>query len=314
MSRGLRIAVGAVGIVLIVLSAVIKWGVAPSLVKIPTGLKKTTTIATGSGEYLNTATFKMTQGQFMATRIVTGDKSSGTGNVAVWDETLCVIDKTNAKPDDLGCVANGQPGYLDDKHTDRVAIDRKSAEAVNDAKYKTAVDGKAEVTHEGVDYTFPIGTKKKTYQLYDAIARKAAPANYEGSEKLDGLTAYKFVSDVPPTLVTIQGIVPATYTSNTTVYVEPTTGVILKGVQHIQYTALTLKALDTTLTFTPDTVKSQADYAKSQISKIHVIRDWIPLAALVLGVLLLLGALLPSRRRPQPEAEPAAVAGGEGVS
>jgi len=304
-----KITLAVIGLVLVLGAILVKWVAAPALVKIPTDLKKTTTIATGTGQYLNTSTAQKQDGEFTATRIVTGDGGAGTSSVAVWDVTLCLVDSKVAKPDALGCVKQGQPGYLDEKHTDRIAIDRKSAEAVNDPRFRTAVEGDTSVKHEGVAYTFPLNTKKQTYRMWDAIAQKAADAKFEGTAKLEGLTAYKFHSQVPETDVKVQKIIQAKYTSDTTVYVEPKTGVILKGVQHISYTALGQTALDTTLTFTDDTVKSQADFAKDQRNKIALIQLWVPLILLVVGVVLLLVAVGTASRKPTSKSnEPETVA------
>lgn len=298
-----KIALAAVGLVLVIGAILVKWVAAPALVKIPTDLKARTTKATGTGQYLNTSTGQQQQGAFTAKRIVTGDKSAGTSKVAVWDVTLCLVDSKVAKPDAFGCVKQGQPGYLDEKHTDRIAIDRKSAEAVNDPQFKTAVEGKSNVRHEGVAYTFPLNTKKRTYRMWDAIAQQAADAKFEGTDKIHGLTVYKFESQVPGTQVTVQKIIQAKYTSDTTVYVEPKTGVIVKGLQHIAYTALGQTALETTLTFDDHTIKSQADFAKSQRTKIALIQLWIPLILLVVGVVLLLVAVGTAARR-REAAEP----------
>ena len=295
-----KIAIAVLGLVLVVGAILVRWVAAPALVKIPTDLKKTTTIATGTGQYLNTSTGQHQDGAFTATRIVTGDKSAGTSNVAVWDVTLCLVDSKLAKPDALGCVQQGKPGYLDEKHTDRIAIDRTSAEAINGPRFKTAVEGDTSVKHEGVGYTFPLNTKKQTYRMWDAIAQRAADAKFQGTDKLEGLTVYKFDSKVPETDVKVQKIIQAKYASDTTVYVEPKTGVILKGVQHITYAALGQTALDTTLTFTDDTVKSQADFAKDQRNKIVLIQRWIPLILLVVGVVLILIAAGTAGRRPKP--------------
>ncbi len=84
------------------------------------------------------------------------------------------------------------------------------------------------------------------------------------------------------------------------VWVEPTTGVIIKGSEQIKETFATggQTAFSGTLVFNDATVKSQADYAKTQLAKVHLIRMWIPLTLAVLGVVLIVvGALLLRRRR-----------------
>jgi LPXTG-motif cell wall-anchored protein len=53
-------------------------------------------------------------------------------------------------------------------------------------------------------------------------------------------------------------------------------------------------------------VKSQAKYAKDQLSKVDLIRMWVPLALAVLGLVLVVVGLLLLRRRRRPADYPAA--------
>lgn len=310
MTRDKRIAVlvaGTLGVVLVVGAALVKWVAAPALVKEPLTIPSahTTTVATGNAQVFTLLTQSLTSEPVVATRVVTGDKSAGNGSVAVWNETLCLA-AAGTVTDSSGCALPILPGYIL-KSTDRVAIDRKTAEAVNNPKYQAAVNGDTSVTHSGVDYTFPIGTKKQTYQMFDAIAGKAFPAQYVGTSKLDGLKVYEFRQQIPASPIKIAGLLPGTYTDQTTVFVEPTTGVIIKGVQSIneKFASTGQTVFNGTLTFNNKSVASQASYAKSQRSQISLVRVWLPLILLVLGVVLLVVALLLGRRRAGPvPAEP----------
>ena len=59
------------------------------------------------------------------------------------------------------------------------------------------MDGKA-VKHKGLSYKFPFHTKKQTYQFFDVTAKKAYPMTYKGSEKILGLTVYRFEQPIAP--------------------------------------------------------------------------------------------------------------------
>jgi len=50
------------------------------------------------------------------------------------------------------------------------------------------------------------------------------------------------------------------------------------------------------LQFTPNTVQLQAQLAKDNLSKIHLVRLWIPLISLIVGLLAIGGAVLLFRR------------------
>jgi hypothetical protein len=215
--------------------------------------------------------------------------------------------KTDAK----GCAPGSDPGSIQ-KTTDRVAFDRKTGLAVNGAQYKAAVDGNTAIAHQGLDYTFPIGTEKKSYLLFDTTAGKAFPAAYQGEDTIDGLDVYRFKQTVPDTSIKIQGLLPGVYSGSTTVWVEPTTGVIVKGAQQIvqRFASNSATVFDGTLTFNDATVKKQVDFANEQLTKIQLIRNWLPLAGLVLGLGFLAAAAYAGRRRTSPRAGVSPVAEG----
>ncbi|MCU1659474.1 MAG: hypothetical protein JWO57_4130 [Pseudonocardiales bacterium] len=303
MARRSRIALVAAGILLVVAGALVKWVAAPALVKVPLDVKSTT-VAQGDSRLFVLAQQAVQPVHVVATRTVLGDRSAGTGSVAVYDETLCLVAQ-GTKTDGSGCASSADPGFID-KTTDRVAFDRKSAMAVVDAsKYEAAINGDMSIAHDGLDYTFPIGTGKKTYPLYDTIAGKAFPATYEGAEKIHGLTVYRFEQQIPSTPIKIRGLLPGTYRGATTVWVEPATGVIVKGAQKIlqTFTSNAATVFDGTLTFTDPTVAERVHYAKSQLTKIHLIRTWMPLGLAGLGLLLVVAGFVLRRRRAAPAAD-----------
>ena len=87
------------------------------------------------------------------------------------------------------------------------------------------------------------------------------------------------------------------YSNHRTFWIEPETGVMIK-LQEEQKQTLeatgyrTITALETTSTFTEDTVKKNVDEYKSKATALKAVRLWAPLALSLLGALLLLGGLL----------------------
>jgi hypothetical protein len=300
MAKGPSVALVATGVVLVLAGGLVKWVAAPALVKVPLGVN-TTTVAEGNIALFVPALQTVKQVHIVATRTLRGDKSAGTGSTAVYDETLCLVAQ-GAATDALGCAPATDPGFVE-KSTDRIAFNRKTALPASDgARIKANVDGNAATVHQGLDYTFPIDTKKKSYPFFNTVIGKAYPIDYKGSEKLRGLTVYRFQQALPVTPITIQKALPGTYVDITTVWVEPTTGVIVKGEDKIteKIAANGLAVFDGTLTFNDQTVGEQVAYAKSQLNKVRVVRWWVPLAALVVGLLLVAGGLMIGRRRIAP--------------
>ena len=254
--------------------------------------------ARGTGTVFNPSTLEEETGvDLVAHRTLRGDVAASSKDVGVWDQSLLLEREAT--------------GELVNAYTDRVAWDRKTAEAVNCCG--EAVDGEP-VKHVGLSYKFPFNTEKTTYQFFDVTSRKAFPMRYQASEELQGLTVYRFEqvvdpqrigeSDVPGSLVgsdeaTVTA--PRYYDNVRTVWVEPLSGVIVKGAeqQHQVFRdeagadAVTL--IEVTLTFDERTQKQQADLAKDARSQAGLVGTWVPLALLVLG-LVLIGLAVPRLR------------------
>jgi Porin PorA len=299
------------GAFLVVFAAVVKFAVAGPAVKAPLSIpeKYIKIIASGTDfNYFDAQVGKNVKINVWITRTVIGDVAAGNSKVAVYDESLCLTRDTDGSHP--GCVDKADPQKrLITNSTDRVAFDRKSALAVNHKKYGENVDGNSAIKHEGLSYKFPIDTKKKTYSYFDTVVGKAFPMKYAAKEKLEGLTVYKFVQTMVDQPVYTNNTFPSTYTNTRTVWVEPTTGVIVKGQEQLKQVLTGRESLDPnsavtepgladvvalqgTLAFNPDTVRLQAQLAKDNLPKIHLVRLWLPLISLIAGVLALGASVL----------------------
>jgi hypothetical protein len=296
------------GVLVIVGAALVKWVAAPALVKIPQDVNLTT-VAEGRSQVFVLQAQAVQQVPVVATRVVRADSHAGTSSVTVFDETLCLRNgSAPTKPDAEGCLPSTDPGFIQ-RTTDRIAVDRKSALAVADGQqFDAAVDGNKDIKHDGLGYTFPIDTEKKSYPFFDTVLGKSFPMNYQATEKIAGLDLYRFQQTVPESDIKINGLLPGRYSNLRTVWVQPTTGVIVKGSEQIEqkFTNGGEIAFSGTLVFNDATVKSQAKYAKDQLSKVDLIRMWVPLALAVLGLVLVVVGLLLLRRRRRPADYPPA--------
>jgi Porin PorA len=299
------------GILLIIGAALIKWVAAPALVKAPLDINSVT-VSEGNAQVFVVASQSVMPVHVIATRTVRGDQGAGTSNVAVYDETLCLRTSTSGPADAQGCVISTDPGFIQ-KTTDRIAFNRKTGLAVPDGQYHASVNGDPTIIHDGLGYTFPIGTKQRSYPFFDTVLGRAFPMTFEASEKVNGLTSYRFVQTIPDSAIKINGVLPGTYSNVRTVWVEPKTGVIVKGSEQIaQKFSDGGIAFTGTLVFNDATVRSQVAYAKDKAGQIDLIRMWVPLGSVLLGVILLIvGVLLMLGRR---SARPAAPVDGQVVS
>lgn len=282
----------SLGVFLIVLAGLFRFFVADRAIETPID-QYTKTVAPGPGTYFDTASLSEKRADLTATRILKGDVAASSDDVGVWDVSVA--------------VETGD-GSLVRASLDRVAFDRKTAQSVDCCG--AGVDGEP-VRHEGVTYKFPFGTAKQDYLFWDVNSRRSYPARYVSEEQLQDLTVYKFIqqvpgqqlrtTDVPGSLVGESAATfsaPVWYQNTRTVWVEPTTGVIVKGNEQTRTTLRNSQGqdrvvvLEADLTFDEATQRQQADLARDGMGSIDLIRLWLPLAALLLGLILLAAAVL----------------------
>lgn len=255
--------------------------------------------SSGPATLLDPATGKDRQVQLRATRIVRTDSAASDGTNTTVFETLCIVIVQGNTPD---CVTKNDPRLLS-ATSDRVTANRKTAESVHIPKYNEQINGKSTfngqpVRHVGMSYKWPIDAQKKTYQFFQPDLNKAFPAVYQGTDKIAGLTVYKYVSSTGTQPYKVGGLFDGSYNDTRTVWVEPQTGTIIDGVEHqVQKLSDGTVALDTTLRFDQSAIDYQSHYAKDKINKLRLVELWGPLITGVLGVAALVGAYLILRRR-----------------
>lgn len=293
MRRVAALVLIALGTALLALAVLLRTFVAPQVVTAPLDQYSQTVAVAEDATYLSVKDLRLEEGRTMvATRTVRGDVAAGNDERAVYDVFVKIMD-----PD--------KPGEGEDQlvsaTTDRVAFDRRTSEAINCCDEN--VDGDA-VEHEGIEYKFPFGVEKRTYQYFDTSIRAATDMEFVEETELEGLTVYKFQQiiaptriaelDIPGSLVDEETTVRLGrfYSNVRTVYVEPTTGMILKGEEN-QFSTLRdstgrdrLVITEADLVFTDETVKEQADIARDNISDSRLVTTTGPLVSLLLGLLL----------------------------
>jgi len=304
------------GVFAVVLGLMLRFYAYPRLAKAPLD-PQTVSVATGSGV---TALIFTAEGgsttpipvirsnlDLTANRYVTGDLTQPevkeNGDVASWIEAVEIVtpngDRVKATERQL-CV---------DRHTAE-AVEPCSAryiKASNDPKDFTVIkeDG---TPQPGLNLKFPFGTEKQSYQMYDLTIRAAAEARFDGEEDVDGVKTYRFIQDIPATKVEerevpgslLGGTEPTVradlyYQNRRTMWVEPQTGLIVKG-QEAQHQELVESdqqpgqgtvVFDGTLSFTDQTVDKNITDAKANISKLWLLTG-LPIYLWIGGALLIL--------------------------
>jgi hypothetical protein len=224
-------------------------------------------------------------------------KKSSDENVIMVENACAVFDTGGAKV----CV-NGNDPDLIQATTDIFATDRVSALAVPDKNLPSDA-----VPHEGLVNKFPFDVQKKTYPFWDGDVGKAVDIDYVGTKNLFGLDTYEFsytVKDVPINIADDDPATPeddtikGTYDNVVTVYVDPTTGSIVKsGQDQQQFLDDGTPAADVVLTQTDASVKSFVDDAKAAHTQLFVLLTLVPIVGFVGGALCLVGGFLLLRRQ-----------------
>ena len=241
----------------------------------------------GTADKLNPATGDVENLDVKATSITKADSKRSDDNVIVFVNTLCLVIDEGDVPD---CVDAQDPEKrLISASTDVFATDRSDAMAVNGKYLPAGAEEK-----EGLINKWPFDAEKKTYPYWDGILGAPVDATYDSTETLEGLETYKYhvlVEEEPAEVIDgVQGV----YSQDKYLWIDPTTGSIIKQSQH-EVRALEDGSvlLDLDLAFTDDQVADNVDSADDSGGKIDLITKTVPLVGFIGGALALLaGAYL----------------------
>jgi hypothetical protein len=164
------------------------------------------------------------------------------------------------------------------------------------------------VVHEGLFYKFPFNVQQQTYKFWDGDLSKAVDINFVREENLFGTDTYVFEQVIPRTEVTTRevpaGVFDQTgdnieakvlYANTRTLWVEPNTGVIVKGQEvldkSLESDAGTVYTTRGTIGYNEETVKDNAEIWGSKGRLLGFIRDTLKPAAIIVGFLFVIGGL-----------------------
>jgi hypothetical protein len=250
-------------------------------------------VATGTGSYFNRSPDKLreiTGAQLKNVRTVRGDVKAGSDEVAVWDSFNSTVDTA-----DQGVITATQ---------ERIALDRVTGQSVQCCGENPR--------HQGLTLKFPFDTRKTTYQFWDGPAQRALPAAFTRTERINGVTVYRFEQridqldigdqDIPGTLAGEPGTpsvqTDVVYSNVKTLWVEPATGIIVKAQQDVTQVLRTpggeevLTLIDAVLTYDDATVGANADDAAKGANQLRILGTVLPVAALALGLIALAAGLV----------------------
>jgi hypothetical protein len=303
MRRVLGVTLTGLGAFLIVLAVLCRFYLPGQVIKFPLNEYSVSRLTGTNVSYFSAASGTEVNGATVrAITTVQGDVSAGSSSTAVWNDVTGVFDVTNS------------PQVPISYSTERLAFDRRTGVLVNCCG---AEIGTKRMTFSGQGFVWPIGTQKKTYQVFDTSLLKPEPFNYTGTTTVNGLTVYIFVEHInnqqvgsvtlPGSLVGIKDqaavTLPEYLTATNTFYVDPGVGSPVKVVESQDQTlqnpatgSTALVLLNGTLSSTPQTIAASVQKATSSDTEISAVQNIGPLVGglvglvfLIFGLLLLLG-------------------------
>ena len=302
MRRKVGLAVIALGALFLILAPLLKWYAYPRLAVAPQD-QESTTVSTGENVTIFSIP-ELVEGRdpqvvtdvtsTRGTVSIVEDLPEGSSNedVAVWET---VVDTTDAEGTTLTATRS------------IVAFDRRTGAGV--PGYGQSIDGEP-IDHEGQILKFPFGTERRDYEFWDIALREATPAVFDGEDEIDGMTVYRFVQTIEPTVVSqleVPGSLagsPApsveadrTYANTRTLWVEPETGVIIRG-QEEQDTVLVYQGEEIatitsgTIAYTDEQVQANIDEYRPLASQLNLVGNVLPVVLGILGVVGLIAGVL----------------------
>ncbi len=253
----------------------------------------TTTYLAGTADKLNPSTGEIENLDVKVRSVTETDTEASDDDTVVFVSTSCVVID---EPDTPDCV-DGEDPRLITATTDIFATDRVTALAVDH-------EGLPEdaVAHDGIVNKWPFDAEKTDYPYWDGLLGRSVPAEYTGTETVNGLETYVYEVTITEEPAVVAGTVEGLYSAEKTINVDPVTGSV---VQQRQRDVRTLEngdpLLDLTVEFTEDQVEDSVNEAEDNGRTVWLVTQLIPLVGIIGGlVLLAAGAVLlvlHSRRR-----------------
>ena len=293
------------GCFLLVAALMVRFYAYPQLAVAPVNQNGVTKLEAQDATYFNTATLSEEQTDFSVENQTLGDAEAteeAGDDIRVW------YGSTSIRAADGTVISRSQ---------ERVAFDATTGAAVKccGAYSETTEGERSAANREGQVYKFPFNTQKETYKWWDGTLGETVDMKFVKETEIDGLTVYEFQSEVPRTQVGVREV-PASilgegdgnatadsmYENTKTVWVEPETGAVVDRNEHTRTTLAydgedRVTATDANLEYADETVAANVDDYSSKARLLGLARVTAPIAAGILGLVLLALGVLFARRR-----------------
>lgn len=312
-----------IGVLSVVIAVGLAFFVAPAVTKLPYDLKMCKTPQ--AEDCLKPSVAEAKNAKFLQTKggttpfigIQTGDLVSTTEIDPRADLTHALPAKLdgNVVWDAYGTVVWSKTGEMILQYSAELALDRVTAAAAAYDKQFLQADGSegpSAVEFTGQLYKFPFHTEKKTYRYFDRDLRRGLPMQFQGTENIKGLEAYRFQQVIADQELVfspekIGGLIgkfapgatsgKVVYGNTRTLWVEPVTGTFLKAQEQpskvlVPNVGAPTTLLEATFTYNDATIANSVKTAGDTRDQVLLISRNVPIGLSVLGALLLILGLV----------------------
>ena len=307
MRRGIGIVLIGLGVFLAVLGILLRVTVVPAVAKAPLspgedsgGVTQTDHSGVAAKLFDPATLTERRDVAVKATRYTRGDVPASQTQEAL-SQDLAVYDTFQRVEDEAGVVVTAD--------TARFAFNRVTSELSNCCGAN--LDGENVEMSGIVPLKFPMFTQQQTYPYFDTSLNRGVDAVFQGEEEIEGLPVYKFLVTVEPTQIgtlEVPGdlvgsplpsyVAPRYYANTLILFIEPTTGAIVKG-ESDQLQTLRgpdgtdqVTIIDAVIGTDTAQVSKYVEEVKPLAALINLLNNTAPLVAVLAGLLLLIIGIL----------------------
>ncbi|QUX28363.1 DUF3068 domain-containing protein [Nocardiopsis akebiae] len=287
MRRTVAVVLVAFGVFFLAFAPMMRTWLSSSLMKTPLDYYSETVLEADGATYFNIEDVELVEDATLEARsTIRADVASSTDETVVWDQFTWVRDAET----DFGITSSSR----------RAGHDRVTGEAVDCCD---SMVNDESVAQSGQAWKFPFFTEQRDYDFYETTAREVVPMEFQGTEEVGGVEAYKFVQEVedevigertlPRSVAGMEGEGDVTgdevFSITRTYWIEPVTGSPLKiGEDQNRVVVVdgeeVLTLFDAELVSNDESVRNAVANSEQGRTVLPLLQTTLPVVCLVAGV------------------------------
>ncbi|WDZ91962.1 DUF3068 domain-containing protein [Nocardiopsis sp. HUAS JQ3] len=287
MRRTVAVVLVAFGVFFLAFAPMMRTWLSSSLMKTPLDYYSETVLEADGATYFNIEDVELVEDATLEARsTIRADVASSTDETVVWDQFTWVRDAET----DFGITSSSR----------RAGHDRVTGEAVDCCD---SMVNDESVAQSGQAWKFPFFTEQRDYDFYETTAREVVPMEFQGTEEVGGVEAYRFVQEVedevigertlPRSVAGMEGEGDVTgdevFSITRTYWIEPVTGSPLKiGEDQNRVVVVdgeeVLTLFDAELVSNDESVQNAVANSEQGRTVLPLLQTTLPVVCLVAGV------------------------------